>query len=77
VWITSPVIPERFRPDRCGIALVGRPTKPVVTIEIWEVSERFKGSELEAWLSSTEEFDRYQWAIKTNPKLKDESVAEQ
>jgi len=46
-WLTSPHMPKKFRPDRCGIMLVGKPSG---IMQVWELKQRIEGSELAAWL---------------------------
>ena len=47
-WRDSPNMPSRFRPDRCGIMLVGRPPH---NLQAWELAAEWEGSRLEQWLS--------------------------
>lgn len=55
-------MPEEFRPDRCGIMLVGRKTEPV-TIEVWEVDVPYEGSDLQRWVEENPMSKQYEWVL--------------
>lgn len=53
-------MPSRFRPDRCGLLLIG---KPGGVLEILEHGAEFEGSRIERWLVQNGEDKKHKFVV--------------
>jgi len=62
-WLCDEGMPDKFRPDRCGIMLVGRPGK---LLQVWDFGAEWEGSQLHEFISR---FDHgYRVEVQGRPK---------
>ena len=66
-WLDNHDMPDEFRPDRCGIMLVGRPGTGKTTVQVWEDWTQLEGSRLESWLKENVDMEEFDWKKRIRP----------